>query len=95
MYIKEKDPVGSKVLERNVFVSSSEIKAKKEQSDHEGDYDEDAMGEIFDCDVHDQNLPLIRSDKSVLEDLHLAKYWRRRGRWCCCCCCCGWGSNWS
>ena len=31
----EKDPVGSKVLERNVCVSSSEIKAEKEQPDHE------------------------------------------------------------
>ena len=35
MYIKEKDPVGSKVLERNVCVSNSEIKAEKEQPDHE------------------------------------------------------------
>ena len=31
----EKDLVGSKILERNVFVSSSEKKAEKEQSDHE------------------------------------------------------------
>ena len=31
----EKDPVGSKVLERNVCVSNSEIKAEKEQPDHE------------------------------------------------------------
>ena len=31
----EKDLVGSKVLEGNVFVSNSEIKAEKEQSDHE------------------------------------------------------------
>ena len=29
--VLEKDPVGSKVLERNVCVSSSEIKAEKEQ----------------------------------------------------------------
>ena len=35
VYVLEKDSVGSKVLERNVFVSSSEIKAKKEQPDHE------------------------------------------------------------
>ena len=34
--VLEKDLVGSKVLERNVFVSSSEIKAEKEQPDHEG-----------------------------------------------------------
>ena len=27
--------MGSKVLERNVFVSNSEIKAEKEQPDHE------------------------------------------------------------
>ena len=27
--------MGSKVLERNVFVSNSEIKANKEQPDHE------------------------------------------------------------
>ena len=33
--VLEKDPVGSKVLERNVCVSSSEIKAEKEQPDHE------------------------------------------------------------
>ena len=33
--VLEKDPVGSKVLERNVFVSNSEIKAEKEQPDHE------------------------------------------------------------
>ena len=33
--VLEKDPVGSKVLERNVFVSNSEIKANKEQPDHE------------------------------------------------------------
>ena len=33
--VLEKDPVGSKVLERNVFVSSSEIKAEREQSDQE------------------------------------------------------------
>ena len=31
----KKDLVGSTVLERNVFVSNSEIKAEKEQSDHE------------------------------------------------------------
>ena len=31
----EKGPVGSKVLERNVCVSYSEIKAEKEQPDHE------------------------------------------------------------
>ena len=31
----EKDQVGSKVLERNIFVSNSEIKAEKEQPDHE------------------------------------------------------------
>ena len=31
----EKDLVGSKVLEGNVFVSNSERKAEKEQSDHE------------------------------------------------------------
>ena len=29
------DPVGSKVLERNIFVSSSDLKAEKEQPDHE------------------------------------------------------------
>ena len=29
------DPVGSKVLERNTFVSSSDLKAEKEQPDHE------------------------------------------------------------
>ena len=33
--VLEKDPVGSKVLERNVCVSTSEIKAEKEPSDHE------------------------------------------------------------
>ena len=33
--VLEKDPVGSKVLERNVFVPNSEIKAEKEQPDHE------------------------------------------------------------
>ena len=33
--VLEKDPVGSKVLERNVCVSNSEIKAEKEQPDHE------------------------------------------------------------
>ena len=33
--VLEKDPDGSKVLERNVFVSNSEIKAEKEQPDHE------------------------------------------------------------
>ena len=33
--VLEKDPVGSKVLERNVCISSSEIKAEKEQPDHE------------------------------------------------------------
>ena len=33
--VLEKDPVGSKVLERNVCVSSSEINAEKEQPDHE------------------------------------------------------------
>ena len=33
--VLEKGPVGSKVLERNVCVSNSEIKAEKEQSDHE------------------------------------------------------------
>ena len=32
--VLEKDPVGSKVLERYVFVSNSKIKAEKEQSDH-------------------------------------------------------------
>ena len=32
--VLEKDPVGSKVLEGNVFVSNSEIKTEKEQSDH-------------------------------------------------------------
>ena len=32
--VLEKDPMGLKVLERNVFVSSSEIKAEKEQPDH-------------------------------------------------------------
>ena len=32
--VLEKDLVGSKVLERNVFVSSSEIKAEKEEPDH-------------------------------------------------------------
>ena len=31
----EKGPVGSKVLERNICVSTSEIKAEKEQFDHE------------------------------------------------------------
>ena len=30
-----KDPVGSKVLERYVFVSTSEINAEQEQSGHE------------------------------------------------------------
>ena len=33
--VLEKDPMELKVLERNVFVSSSEIKAEKEQPDHE------------------------------------------------------------
>ena len=33
--VLEKHPVGSKVLERNVCVSNSEIKAEKEQPDHE------------------------------------------------------------
>ena len=33
--VLEKGPVGSKVLERNVCVSNSEIKAEKEQPDHE------------------------------------------------------------
>ena len=33
--VGEKNPVGSKVLERNVFVSNSEIMAEKEQPDHE------------------------------------------------------------
>ena len=33
--VLEKDPVGSKVLKRNVCVSNSEIKAEKEQPDHE------------------------------------------------------------
>ena len=33
--VLEKDPVGSKVLERYVFASTSEIKAEQEQSDHE------------------------------------------------------------
>ena len=41
--VLEKDPVGSKVLERNVFVSNSEIKAEKEQPDHE------AVETRFDC----------------------------------------------
>ena len=35
--VLEKDPVGSKLLERNVFVSNSEIKAEKEQPDHDVD----------------------------------------------------------
>ena len=30
------DPVGLKVLERHVFLSTSEIKVGKEQSDHDG-----------------------------------------------------------
>ena len=34
----EKGPVGSKVLERNVCVSNSEIKAEKEQPDREDRY---------------------------------------------------------
>ena len=33
--VLEKDPVGSKVLESYVCVSNSEIKAEKEQPDHE------------------------------------------------------------
>ena len=33
-----KGPVGSKVLERNVCVSNSEIKAEKEQPDREDRY---------------------------------------------------------
>ena len=33
--VLEKDPVGSKVLKRYVLVSTSEIKAEQEQSDHE------------------------------------------------------------
>ena len=33
--VLEKDPGGSKILETNVFVSNSEIKAEKEQPDHE------------------------------------------------------------
>ena len=33
--VLEKDPVGLKVLEKNVFVSNSEIKAEKEQPDNE------------------------------------------------------------
>ena len=33
--VLEKDPDGSKILERNVFVSNSEGKAEKEQPDHE------------------------------------------------------------
>ena len=35
---KEKGPVGSKVLERNVCVSNSEIKAEKEQLDNEDSF---------------------------------------------------------
>ena len=33
--VLEKDPVGSKALERNICVSNSKIKAEKEQPDHE------------------------------------------------------------
>ena len=35
MFVLEKDPVGSKVLESYVSVSNSEIKAEKEQPNHE------------------------------------------------------------
>ena len=37
-WVLEKDPVGSKVLESYVSVSNSEIKAGKEQPDHEAKY---------------------------------------------------------
>ena len=33
--VLEKDPDGSKILDRKVFVSNSEIKAEKKQPDHE------------------------------------------------------------
>ena len=33
--VLENDPVGSKILKRNVCVSDSEIKVEKEQPDHE------------------------------------------------------------
>ena len=33
--VLENDPVGSKILKRNVCVSDSEIKVEKEQSDHD------------------------------------------------------------
>ena len=60
--VLEKDPVGSKVLERNVCVSSSEIKAEKEQPDH-GNFRRYVAHWLIGITIHDSTICCSTSKK--------------------------------